>query len=192
MGLKPGNGSGNGTRMPGVFINKDVIVDVQDVTGMGQFPSDVALKILFPERQRKDGSTFQPSMTVYGDFERDARGLVTGWGSAFKIDRLINHIGGWNQELQSQEVPVEALNMLIAKEVYHLQYCKGLTPGGQRQMVNYQIVAGLVENDQPGDRWLLENFRRQVDADKIKNYDPDAWDRAGNHDLRMPSPVGEL
>jgi hypothetical protein len=179
MGLKPGGTPKDYIR--GVFINRKKIVSVGDAREGLQFPSDVAMKLTFEPVQKKDGSgEFSPSMIVYGDFEKDARGLITGWGSAFKIDRLINHIGGYNQEIDSIEIPVAAYACLEGKEIFVLQFVGGISEKtGKPQYKDYQIVANLEEYSGktktmvPGDEWLLESFQGQLDRGKIKNFHPE-------------------
>jgi hypothetical protein len=184
MALKSNAGKG-GDYMPGVFVNKRLIKDVANVTGETTFPSDVAIALFFDTVTKKNGETFEPKMTIYGDFEKDANkqtlldpsGAPQGWGSAFKIDRLINQVGGWNGELASKEIPDEALLPLIGKTVYTLQYASK-KEDGTKVMKDYQIVARETEfakgAEIDGGVWLLENFRKQVADQKIRNYFPDA------------------
>jgi hypothetical protein len=183
MSLKTNSGKG-GDYMAGVFVNKRVIKDVANSTGETTFPSDVAIALFFDTVTKKNGETFEPKMTIYGDFEKDAdkkmlvdaTGAPQGWGSAFKIDRLINQVGGWNGELTSPEIPDEALVPLIGKTVFTLQYASK-KEDGTKTMKDYQIVAREKEfakgAEIDGGVWLLEHFRKQVADQKIRNYFPD-------------------
>jgi len=181
MALKS-NAGNSGNYMPGVFVNKRVITDVSNATGETTFPSDVAIKLFFEKVvSKKTNEPFEPAITIYGDFQKgpdkkallDASGAPQGWGSAFKIDRLINQVGGWNGELVSTTIPDEALLPLVGKTIYTLSYASR-DKDGNKQMKDYQIVAREKEYAKgaeiDGGVWLLENFRNQVTQQRIKNY----------------------
>ena len=121
-------------------------------------------------------------MLVFGDFEKDANkvtkldgtGAPAGWGSAFKIDRLINHIGGWKGQLTSTEIPDEALLTLVGKTVYVLSYKQKEPKNDKYPYMTYQVVAAEQEKKggvfMDGGDWLREFFEDQVVKGKVKNY----------------------
>jgi hypothetical protein len=174
MGLSPGGAR----ELDGIFVNDRVIKDVGNLSRDAE--ADICIKLYFGPVAKRDGSMIEPTMLIYGDFQKkdgvaevDINGAPVGWGSAFKVDRLINHIGGWKKELTSTEIPNEALLTLIDKKVYVLSY--EIPPvNGKRTYRTLQILAAETETLEgkqvDGGTWLKDYFLKQVKAGKIKNY----------------------
>lgn len=166
MGLKPG-GRGFNTGLKGVFVQKGTITAAEDATGTLPFEVECAIKVTVDI-----GREFNKDLTIYGDFKKDERGCLTGWGSAFRIDRLINHVGGWNGELNEPVIPQEALECLIGKTVMFLQYVKGKSDEGKTRYATYQIVADETE----GMDYLVAAFKKDLKEGYLGNYHPEVLD----------------
>lgn len=175
MGLSPGQPLGN------IFVAKRRITDVGNLSKDAQ--SNVCIKLYFEKFIGKDEKEHEPTLNIYGDFQKDADGNVAldatgapkGWGSAFKIDRLINHIGGWNQQLTSIQIPDEALLTVVGKTIYTLDYRQKDPKNPKYPYAHYQVVAAETEvgrdgNVIDGGVWLRDFFLDQVAKGKVKNF----------------------
>jgi len=164
---------GNRNAGDGVFVNTRTIVGVENLSG--QYDADVTLKLFFEPVQKRDGSSFEPNMMLFGKYVRDAKGEVSAWGSAFKIERLLSRVGQWNKTVNPDgSIPDEALEALIGKQCVVLQY--PTVKNGKKYMQNYQMIAAPVEWDAnakkeiPGADWVRSRFEADVAGGFVKDY----------------------
>jgi hypothetical protein len=179
MGALTVGGNGNSAG-GGVFINRRVIHGVQNLSG--QFDSDVTIKLEFEPIQKRDGSgTFTPQVMLFGKFARDAAGRIEKWGSAFKVQLLLEKVAGWKGTIgEDGKIPDEALEALLGKECFTLSYPAWKKRDGnitnEKVTNTHMLVAGLQMWDSnqrklvPGDAWLKENFERERAGGYVKDF----------------------
>ncbi|MBC8553717.1 MAG: hypothetical protein H8D23_29230 [Candidatus Brocadiales bacterium] len=131
MGLKGSDaqgGRGTGIKSPkNTFVRIGTIVSAvqnQNYKPHESFndPVDIGIEM----KLSVEGLTFEPSVSVMGNFARDAQTRdISGWGSAFKIADLFAVLGFDLEELEldaNNKVPEKFMKELIGKKITYLSY----------------------------------------------------------------------
>lgn len=173
MGLKMSDGAGGGGGIPSpknTFVRIGTIVKAeqnQNYKPHESFndPVDIGIEL----EVAVDGLTFQPKLSVLGNFARDPMtNDISGWGSAFKVADLFAVLGFDLEDLEldaNNKIPEEAMKELIGKKITYLSY---VTDKGKTR--NWDRFANEEMADTFGD-FFMEDWEK---SGYPKNFDPTA------------------
>tara|TARA_B100000902_G_scaffold81788_1_gene86416 strand:+ start:858 stop:1502 length:645 start_codon:yes stop_codon:yes gene_type:complete len=109
-----------------IWYNKGVIKSATDTSDQTvTFPSgdtkkfDIAILLEIAI----EGLQYPKKITVSGDFAKDHTGQITGWGGAFKVQKLLQ-AAVVKGELDNYRLTQEQISSLINKEVAFINYKK--------------------------------------------------------------------
>lgn len=144
MSLELGTSSGGGslgTKLDeGVFGKTGIIQSaVQHFDKqLGDYEPDLFLEITIDS-----GSQYEDVIDIFGSFGRDERtNEVTGWGSAFKVDQVLQDLGAYNslteeqRQLNGNRLPDGALQALQGMKVHYVVFCTGKHPNKDKPIYN--------------------------------------------------------
>lgn len=200
MALKfGGKPSGSGSRSSwkaakGVYVNAGVIraARAEYNTSMvenSQYKDDIALRLKIDQ----DGVDWTKELYIGGRFKKDGTphggDMISGWGSAFKVSRVFEVLGIQGDIDEEGRLPQKAIDALIGRKLFFLQYVKGLNKKGKPSYSDYRLVdAPRSEDDTPEEitNRLYDSFAKDLAGNYIKNFDPDAVDEAADKELDFP------
>lgn len=143
--------------------------------------SDISLEIEV-KRQKKDGTTQKSKVFIDGKFKRDARGIVEGWGSGFRIKEFVLAcVPGLKFGVDDLgRITDDVWDKCKGKSFHLLKYIS-LKDDGTETYRNYTNFAA----DAPG---LEKKFFKDVENDRIYKYEPSL---ATDADTSFPFPEVE-
>lgn len=85
----------------------------------GKADLSLTIKMQVP---KKDGGTYESTLYVNGKWQRDANGMVTGKGSAFKVLDIFNKLKVEGIVKSDEPIPAEMLQACIGKQLVFINY----------------------------------------------------------------------
>lgn len=157
-----------GTSSSGSSLGTKVAEAVWGVTGriesaiqdyekkLGDYEPDIFITLTIDS-----GKQYPDEVDLFGSFGRDERtGEITGWGSAFKVDQVLNDLGAYDglseeqKEINNGVIPPDALEAIRGMRVHYLLYCSGKNPNKDKPVYNtYWKVLPASENTDPQTAW---------------------------------------
>lgn len=153
---------------PPYFIQQATIKGVKPTYNTEVFGIvwDVDLSILL-EIIKRNGEPYNYTLNIRCNYQKDDTGIIVGWGSAFKLQKLFNVAGIEGRFNSDGTIPEELLKQLIGKSIYILSYISGLR---EDESLKYQSW-DVVEKDRQS---LIKEFESAQLKGYPRNYDPDA------------------
>lgn len=120
--------------------------------------SDVVLDIVL-DVAKKDGSTFEKTVTISGNYKRNGDNTVAGWSTAFKIKAFFNTMGlnSWSTD-DLGVFPENLTSGVIGKSLWLLSYRSTVNGDGKRQYRTYKLFGRTAEE-------VETRFLKEVDGD---------------------------
>lgn len=179
--MLPIQGSGQGEQVKkGVYIGDVVIAGVEDISGQQlefmSAPCDIGLKLILDI-----GKTFQPEMTIMGNFNRED-GTVKGWGRAFVVRDFMNRLGIRDWLTEDNRFRDGVLTELVNKSFLRLSYVSGRRKNGKVRYSDWSQVGTKEE----GASKLLERFEASLAKGYPNNYSPDTLDEPAPDTATFP------
>lgn len=139
-----------------------------------QYKDDIALRMLL----NVDGKDWDKELYIGGNFKREGSPQggtpqISGWGSAFRVARVFDELG-IEGTLVDGRFEQSAIEMLIGRELFYLQYVRGFNNEGKVAYADYRLVGAQRENEEPKDtaERLFKMFSDDLQGGYISNYDP--------------------
>jgi len=174
LGLKGSDaqgGGGTGIKSPkNTFVRIGTIVSAEQRHNYKPHesfndPVDIGIEM----KLSVEGLTFEPNVSVMGNFARDAQTRdVSGWGSAFKIADLFAVLGFNLEDLEldaNNKVPEKQMKELIGKQLVYLSYVTN-----QGKVRNWDRFGNEDMAEGFGD-YFMEDWEK---SGYPKAFDPDA------------------
>lgn len=168
-------GSPSDTIDDGVFAERATITGGKNLSGkpldwMGGKSFDIAVEL-----ELDIGRSFNPTVTLLGNYKRDTAGNIVGWGGAFKLPQLMADLGIQGRFHSDGSVPVEMLRQLVGRSVYRACYVSGAKEDGKLKYTNYDRLVP----EQHGIEALKELWLADRKNGYPKNYRPALLDHSG-------------
>jgi hypothetical protein len=157
--------------MPGVYLKHTAIVNAVDyrlAELRWERKPDLIGVVLYMET----GFDWQKDLIVTGFPRRDKDKNIIGFGNAFRVDKLLSGVGGFqgvsvNDEGQLNPLAVKALN---GKEIYWIDF---VTKMGKNGHPMYNAFSGFASNQEGPDAIVAEFKQAVANLDgSVKNYNP--------------------
>jgi hypothetical protein len=155
----------------GIIISRTRIVNAKDISHQAlPFTKGRAVDVGV-ELTLDIGKSFNPTLTIYGDFEKDASGTVVKWGSAFKVhDLLMALCPEYVADLkENYRISPDALTALMGKEFLRLTYVIGVRDDGKIRYSDWTTI-GTVE---AGEEALKKRWTRSIKSGYPSNFHPE-------------------
>jgi hypothetical protein len=169
MGLRTDNiGSNNGLKlMDGVYAQKFTIMDANIKYNAQYFDDtrDILLELTI-NAGKEENWTIQ----LAGNYKRDEKGIVTGWGTAFPIAKLLHTCSISAEVDDNGRFNLEDLKSITNQELYKITYIAGLKEDGKPRYKTWNTYfapdtdAGTMKNE------FLDSLKKGYP----KDYTPDA------------------
>ena len=153
----------------GVFVNKAVIEEIEDVSGEevgknGYIP-EIGLKLTL-----NIGQEFKPKLFLFGKYDRDKNGEIKGWKKYNDVGIFLSRVLGDEAEINDDfTIPQAVIDKLKFKEIWRLSYCAG-SYNDRPSFNTFGRIANV--NTPPED--LFKEFENRMPW--IKDYTPDVWE----------------
>lgn len=177
-----GGGSASSTRVAdGVYVCRGIIkgLKVEYNTSMvenSQYTDDIALRLSVEQ----EGLDWDKELYIGGNFkwEGTPQGgkMASGLGSAFRVARVFDVTGVEGEFSEDGKLDPQAARQLVGKEIFFLQYVRGLNKEGKPAYSDYKLIEarkGDEEEEAVVQQRLLEMFNADLSGGFIKNYKPD-------------------
>ena len=165
---------------PGILVNEVTIADVGDVSGeTGPFfdrPWDIGVRLFL-----EVGRDFQPELVSAGEFKRNAKGEVIGWGSAFVVQEALMRLGYSGDLDSANRIPFKVLQSLVGKKFLRLTYVSRLNDKGRVKYTDWNQIGTLEE----GPAELVNRFKRSLSRGYPKNYRPEVLEQGVTEKLEV-------
>jgi hypothetical protein len=170
------NSKGSGALSPdGIVISPATIARIEDISGdqlsfMSE-PCELGIKAVL-----EVGQSFQPELTIFGQFKRDGEGKVIGWGSAFKVGNFFKALG-INGDLDPEDnpiIPAAWLEEALGKTFLRLSYTAGKRDDGRFKYYDWNEIGSISD----GEEKLMASFRKSLAKGYPKNYVAPVFDAA--------------
>lgn len=152
----------------GYLISEATIAGVKDISGTKlpfmTKPCDIGVQLIL-----EIGKTFQPTLAISGDFQRDDSGEIIGWGRANKVRELFVKLGAAEGLTEDNRLPPDVLESLIGKKILRLSYVSGRKDNGKLKYSDWSEV-GIPED---GAEVLAKRFESSVHRGYPKNFAPE-------------------
>ena len=167
------------------FYNVGTISKATDTTNTpeNKFEKDIAIQLEISI----DGLEYPKTVTVAGDWKRDALGVITGWGGAFKVQKLLQACGveGQTEDRENKQAGIKAdsISSLVGKECAHLSFKK--MDGKYKvwdQFFSVETTPQVIKN-----AFIKDQIR--ITAGGYNTNKPWKWD---NGEQANPSPVATM
>lgn len=164
--------SGSVEFMSGVFVNEVKIKDIKSVYGgtdwqNAKYKDDVGLSV-----EIDIGQNFFPTHYIGGRLSKDDFGEVVSLGSVRRVDEFLAAIDVDVKLTDDYKFEEDALRDCIGKKYLRLTYVSGKRDNGKLKYSDFQTVANAGENK----RVLIDEFKKHVSNQWIKNYRPENMD----------------
>ena len=145
---------GNGSFMPGVFINEATVIGVDDLSGKPTYQDlpesirDLAIEVEFDI-----GKEWTKKVIFKGNLKYNSKSpkVIDDWGSAFVIRDFFQKTGCFykldkseiNEKMQTfseKEIPLDFLSKVKGRQIYLVDYVKGMTEDGKLRYGTWNIV----------------------------------------------------
>jgi len=115
-----------------MYINRETVSRIEDHTGtrMDWMREDWDIPDLHVELFYDIGQDWQPSIEVYGSYDTDPEGRITGWGSAFLVGELFDKLGIDFEINDDGTLPRFAFEQAPGTDFYMLRYVVDEGPDG--------------------------------------------------------------
>jgi len=170
---------GLSTLTDGIIISEVTIANATNVSGEPLPFGTKKVVDVGVELTLEVGRSFQPKLTVAGNFKRDPiSNEITDWGSAFRILELMRILcPEFIEELKtSHTVPPDAVAAMRNKKLLRLTYVTGRKEDGRYRYADWTTVGSI----EAGEANLKQKWERSVKNGYPKNFAPEAvGDSAG-------------
>ena len=180
----------NHCELPGVYINKAVVVAAVEYSGKPTYNDDPAsVRDLAVEVEFNVGQPWNKKVMFSGNlkFKKDYPDEVEDWHSAFIVRELFQQTGCFDELTKDEiskrlvifankEIPVDFLLKIRGKTVYIVSYVKGRSEDGKLRYSTWSLV------DKDPDR-LLEAFKVSISKGYPTNYKPEVLKESRTEEL---------
>lgn len=181
----------NQSELPGVYINKAIVVAAVDHSGKPTYNDDPeSIRDLAVEVEFNVGQPWNKKVMFSGNlkYKKNDPKEVADWYSAFIIRELFHQTGCFNgltkDELKeklrlfsNKEIPIDFLLKIRGKVVYIVSYVKGKGEDGKLKYGTWSIV------DKDPNK-LLEAFKVSISKGYPQNYRPDLLYESNNESIQ--------
>jgi hypothetical protein len=126
---------------------------------------DVDLSILL-EIVKRNGQSYNYTLNIRCNYQKNESGSIIGWGSAFKLQKLFTVTGIEGALNDDGTIPEDLLEQLIGKSIFVLSYITGLR---EDESLKYQMW-DVVEKDRQS---IISEFESAQLKGYPKNYAPE-------------------
>ena len=160
------NNNKNGVVINEVIIRKVLNVLYDEKLPWMQYSDDIGLNL-----ELNVGRDFYPKFYVGGNWKRNSRNEIVGYGSSFKINLLLRACGFekvdklFNDEC---ELSQQTIDDLVGRKFLRLSYARGLKTTGKIDWKDWQQAG----RDEEGQENFLVRFFAAVEEGHVKDFDP--------------------
>lgn len=159
--------------VPGVYINKGVVLSVddksgEDAVGLSRRP-DVLLFLTLDI-----GRDFSPVLRLHGTFKRNDKNEVIGWGSGFIFRNFFPKIGCKGGLTPEGRIPKEWLDALVGKTILRLSYASKIREKDGKLM--YSDLNDIRVGSEDPLKWAREFKANYETTGFPKNFHPELLD----------------
>lgn len=163
----------------GVWVEATKIASISNKSGKTLDNLNQKFDLAIEVKMKEEGLSFQPSVTIFGDFKRDNNNKITGWGSAFKVGKFFKDVLGIDDTLTSDyNIPKTWLSSAKPTSIAKLTYAAGHKSDDPTKIrfITWDFFAPMDSDDydqlEKAAEFLKELWDSQRDKGYPKNFDP--------------------
>lgn len=174
---------------PGVYLSSGRIMKVRNIAGKKLFeaqkePYEMGIQLSI----KVEGHDEPFNLTIDGKFKRSEDGkTIVDQGTAFRVFNVFFNMGYEGEFRTTPNIPQEALDFLIGKEIYRIGYTKGLRTDGSGKQ-SYGDFNAVYPMTPDGKEKLIAEWNKQRSKGYPKNYIPPGGGKA-TPEAEAESPV---
>jgi hypothetical protein len=126
---------------------------------------DVDLSILL-EIVKRNGQSYNYTLNIRCNYQKNESGSIVGWGSAFKLQKLFTVTDIEGALNDDGTIPEDLLEQLIGKSIFVLSYISGVR---EKESLRYQMW-DVVEKDRQS---IISEFESSLQKGYPRNYAPE-------------------
>jgi hypothetical protein len=115
---------------------------------------------------KRNGQSYNYTLNIRCNYQKNESGSIVGWGSAFKLQKLFTVTDIEGALNDDGTIPEDLLEQLIGKSIFVLSYISGVR---EKESLRYQMW-DVVEKDRQS---IISEFESSLQKGYPRNYAPE-------------------